>query len=216
MNTALRRALLGSTLLSLALLAALPLQDSDPTGSQSQEPTSISYRGGKYTVDRGHSSIVFHIRHMGVANVWGRFGKFSGTYVLDPEDPSANRIDLEVDTRTVDTNSPDRDEHIKTEAFLSAQKHRYMTFATTSCKETSPGKFHLKGDMTLRGITSPIEVEAELIGAREVPMFQDYRTGLDARFTFKRSDFGMTELISPTTLSDAIVVYVSLEGKQPL
>ena len=84
-----------------------------------------------------------------------------------------------------------------------------MTFESTSCEPTGPNTFRLTGDLTLRGTTREVDADVTVIGAGKT-MFRDYRSGVEARFSFDRNDFGITTY--PGALGAEISVVVSLEG----
>ena len=197
---------LGTLLLPLAV-ALVAAHGSAPAPADDHV---VEYKSGRYEVDAGHSSVLFKIRHVGVSNFYGRFNEVAGRYTLDAEDPSQNTIDFVVDAASVDTNSKDRDAHVKNEDFFHVDEHPTMSFKSTSCEETEPGHFALKGELTLLGVTKEIDVAAHLVGAGEIKMFRDYRSGIEATFTVLRSDFGMTKYMG--ALGDEVTLIVSLEG----
>lgn len=169
----------------------------------------IAFESGRYDVDTVHSSVRFGILHAGVANFYGRFNEMDGRYVLDADDPTQCEITFLVEADSVDTNHPDRDAHLRSDDFFASDRYKRMTFESTSCERTGPNTFRLTGDLTLRDTTEEVTVDATLIGAGKT-QFADYRTGLEARFTLDRTDFGMDKYRAG--LGDEISVFVSLEG----
>ncbi len=197
----LRRA--GALLVPALLSATLLWQVATPA-----EDEAIEVKSGRYAVDAGHSTVLFSITHLGVSNFYGRFNTMDGTYTLDG-DASENSITFLVEAGSVDTNSTDRDAHIRNEDFFDVENHPRMTFDSTSCEKAGPNTLVLKGDLTLRGETREIDVTAEVIGAGGTP-FGDYRSGVEATFTINRHDFGINAYAG--ALGDEISVVVSLEG----
>lgn len=195
--------LLGPTLLLAgALIGPLPQTSGDDT-------TPSEVRAGRYKVDPGHSTVLFKVKHVGVSNFYGRFNKVEGSYTLDPENPQSASITIEIDADSVDTNSADRDGHVKSEEFFDARRHRTIRFESTKVMASETSGFTVTGDLTLRGETREVTFEAQLVGAGDTP-FRDYRSGLETRFTILRSHFGMTA--SMGGIGDEIELLVSLEG----
>lgn len=201
-SASLRRALVA--LVPALLSAAVAWHLAAPV----EDEAAIDVEAGRYAVDAGHSTVRFGIRHAGVANFYGRFNEMSGTYTID-DDPTQNSITFAVEAESVDSNSADRDAHLRNEDFFHVDKYPRMTFDSTSCEAAGPNAFRLKGDLTLRGETNEVEVDVTVIGAGKT-MFRDYRSGVEARFSFDRNDFGITAY--PGALGDEISVVVSLEG----
>lgn len=197
-----RIALLAGTV--LAAVALYPTR----TDAVSQEPAV-------YEVDAVHSSVLFCIRHMSVSKFWGRFNGLSGQYVLDPENPGKSRFDLTVETASVDTNSKDRDEHLRNPDFFNAEAHPKITFKSTGVKQTSENQFEVTGDFTMLGVTKPVTAKVEYIGSAKDP-WGGYRSGWEADFTIQRSAFGMNKYLEENNgvqpLGDDVRLIVAVEG----
>lgn len=163
-----------------------------------------------YDVDTVHSSVVFGIKHVGASRFYGRFNKTSGQFSFDKSDPTKSKFNIEVDADSVDTGVEDRDKHLKSPDFFSTRQFPTITFKSTSLEKQGSG-WKLKGDLTLHGMTKPIEADFEWIGTGE--MRGQKKGGFEARFTFKRSDFGMTKYLEGA-LGDDVRVIVALEGNQ--
>ncbi len=194
---------------TLLIPVTVALVAAHPTPAPADDEV-VEYRSGRYEVDAGHSTVLFKVQHVGVSNFYGRFNEVAGRYTLDAEDPTQNTVDFVVDAASVDTNSRDRDAHVKNEDFFHVDEYPTMTFKSSSCEQTEPGHFAIQGELTLLGQTRSIDLDAHLVGAGEITMFRDYRSGVEARFTIKRSEFGMTKYMG--ALSDEVTLIVSLEG----
>ncbi|MHC5024475.1 MAG: YceI family protein [Planctomycetota bacterium] len=163
-----------------------------------------------FTVDTVHSSMVFKIRHMGVANFMGRFNEISGSYVFDPDDPSSASFDLRIPVTSVDSNSERRDRHLKSPDFFNVAEHPEMTFRSKSVKAHGEDLLRVSGDLTMHGVTKQLSVDMHLIGIGDTA--QGFKSGFETTFTVKRSDFSMDTYVAEGGLGDEVQVTVCLEG----
>jgi hypothetical protein len=116
-----------------------------------------------YSIDQGHSRLGFKIRHF-VSKVPGRFGKYSGTIKLDPENLSTAKLSVEIDTASIDTDHDDRDNHLRGPDFFDVEKHPKMTFESTKVVPKGKDKAIVHGNLTLRGVSKPVELEVDVLG----------------------------------------------------
>ncbi len=147
---------------------------------------------GTWTLDPAHSRIGFSVRHAMVATVRGSFEKFSGTIVIDGTEPAASKAEVTVQADSINTGNPDRDNHLRTNDFLDAPSHETIAFASTGVKAGSDDEdtYVLLGDLTIRGITKPIEITLEFQGIAKDP-FGNTRAGFEGRAAINRKDFGV-------------------------
>jgi len=141
-----------------------------------------------WTIDPAHSNFQFIARHMVVAKVIGRFDRFKGTLELDPERPETGSIDVSVETASVNTNAADRDNHLRSPDFLSVEEFPAMTFQSTGIVVNSPTHLTVNGNLTLRGITKPVVLDARRLGLLTDPWGQS-RILFHVRTTLNRIDF---------------------------
>lgn len=193
------------SLLGPALLLATALASWLPATSHPAVPDAQS---GRYLVDGGHSSAFFGIRHLGVANFYGRFNSISGEVLLDMEDVSKSSIKVSIDPASVDTASKGRDEHILKPELLDVDNFPLMGFTSTKIEAGEPGYWTVTGKLTLHGKSREITFDAGLVGAAKTA-FGDYRVGLEATFSVMRSDYGMDAMLE--NLGDEIRFTLSLE-----
>jgi polyisoprenoid-binding protein YceI len=148
-----------------------------------------------YSVDGVHSGVVFSVRHKGVSNFHGRFNKLDGSFTFDPSDPTSGSFTAEIPVASVDTGNEKRDNHLQAADFFNARQFPVATFESSSVGVTDrPNVYTVAGDLTLHGVTKPIEAELHWIGTgsdrgREL-------AGFDAKFSIKRSDFGITTYLA--------------------
>lgn len=146
--------------------------------------TTTALATGTWNVDAAHSEVGFVVRHLGLAKVRGRFNSFSGTLQVG-DDPATSSLTAAVDLSSVDTNQADRDAHLKGTDFFNVETHPRMTFQSTSLSETS-----MAGDLTINGISHPIEFDLELNGVTADP-YGNTKAGFSASGEIKRSEYGI-------------------------
>src|ERR1700712_2288875 len=121
-----------------------------------------------FKIDASHSEVSFKIKHLMITNVTGHFNKFEGTIESDKEDFSDAKISFEADIASIDTKSPDRDTHLKGDDFFKAEEFPKLTFVSTGFKKIDGEEYLLTGDLTLRGVTKPVELKVEYGGTEQV------------------------------------------------
>jgi len=163
-----------------------------------------------YEIDPVHASLIFRIKHLGVANFYGMFTDMAGTYRYDPEKPQENHVDVTVKTASISTANKARDEHLRGADFFDVEKHPEMRFVSREWKKTGEHTYDVIGDLTLLGVTKPVTARVEFSGEGE-GMQGEYRTGFEATFDIRRSEFGMTKYL-PILLGDEVRIILSVEG----
>ena len=152
--------------------------------------TPVTIPTGTYSVDPAHSRVEFAVRHLGIATVRGHFGSFAGTVEL-ADDLSSARGYGSVEAASVDTQEPQRDEHLRSPDFFDVERFPQITFASTEIRALDEDRFEVVGELTLHGVTREITLTAELQGTETDPWGNE-RVGLEVRGQLSRSDFGMT------------------------
>jgi len=142
-----------------------------------------------YTIDPAHSQVGFKIRHI-VSKVPGRFTKFSGTIDGDPANLATAKVSVEIEAASIDTDNEQRDKHLRSADFFDVEKFPKLTFASTEVVPKGPGKATLMGNLTLHGVTKPVEIDVDVLGFSPDP-FGGYRGGFEGRTTINRKDFGI-------------------------
>jgi polyisoprenoid-binding protein YceI len=144
---------------------------------------------GTWAVDPSHSTVEFQVKHMGIANVKGKFNEFAGTLEIG-EDLAAAKATGTVKVASVDTNEAQRDAHLRSPDFFDAETHPELAFASTAIEPVDEETFRITGDLTLHGITRPVTLEAVVQGTDVDPWGND-RVGLEVVGQLKRSDYDM-------------------------
>jgi polyisoprenoid-binding protein YceI len=197
----------------LSLVAAAPaalLLYSVAPAAPAAAPTSPAAAADTYQVDGGHSSVVFKVKHAGTAWFYGTFEGISGQLTVDEADPGKSSIEIEIAAESVDSNSEGRDKHILGPDFLSAKEFPKIGFESTSVKDVGEGNLEVTGTLDFRGIQKPVTAQVEHIGKGEMRGKQI--VGYEARFSFKRSEFGASYGVAEGALGDEVHMIVSLEA----
>jgi polyisoprenoid-binding protein YceI len=141
--------------------------------------------------DLAHSSINFHIRHLMVSKVHGRFSKWSGNLELDEQDLTRSRLDVTIDASSIDTKEDKRDDHLRSADFLEVAVHPNITFRSTAITRAGEDRYSVVGDLTIHGVTRQVTLDVEG-GDRVTDPWGGTRTGFSARTSISRKDFGLT------------------------
>lgn len=153
-------------------------------------PGAIPAQAATWKLDKAHTNVKFHVKHLMVTNVWGRFDTFDGTVNYDPEKPSEASVDVTIDTKSVDTDNEKRDNHLRSADFFEAEKYPEMTFKSTRVVKTDNG-LKVIGDLTIRGITHEIELLVE--GPSQPISFRgSTKVAASATSTIDRTKWGLT------------------------
>lgn len=166
-----------------------------------------------YTIDTkgAHASINFRIQHLGFSWLTGRFDRFSGTYSYDEKAPEASKVSVEIDTTSVNSNHAERDKHLRNTDFLDVEKFPKATFVSKKVEPAGDGKAKIIGDLTLRGVTKEITLDAEYIGGGPDP-WGGNRTGFIGKTNLVLADYGITFNLGPA--SKAVELTLNVEGVQ--
>jgi polyisoprenoid-binding protein YceI len=144
---------------------------------------------GTWTVDPAHTNIEFSVKHLGIATVRGAFKEFEGSFEVGADGRARARGT--VNAASIDTNEDQRDAHLRSEDFFHAEVHPELSFESTEISPLDQDSFLIHGDLTMRGVTRPVVLEAELQGT-EIDLWGNERVALEARGELNRGDWGMT------------------------
>ena len=144
---------------------------------------------GTWDIDASHSDLSFTVRHMGVSNVRGVFSDVTGT-ITTGETPEASRVSARVKVASVNTNDEKRDEHLRTSDFFDAENHPEFTFESTEVVLKDEESGVIRGDLTMRGVTRPVEFDVEFTEVGEDP-WGNQRFGVTGSTSIDRTEFGI-------------------------
>ncbi len=187
-------------------LAALPIFPA----ARAQTTKGPGDAAAGFDIDPVHSNIIFSINHLGVSTFYGRINSPSGEFHIDAANPAASSFQISAKAENVDTNSANRDKHLKSGDFFDAKQFPELTFRSTAVSRTSKSTYAVTGDITVHGVTRSINVTIEHIGTKDTRM--GTRSGFTTNFTIKRSDFGMGYMVG--MLGDDVTLMIGIEGKK--
>jgi polyisoprenoid-binding protein YceI len=145
---------------------------------------------GTWKADPAHSSVEFSAKHLGIATVRGKFNEFEGTLEVG-EDLASARAYGTVSAASLTTNEDQRDDHLRSEDFFHVEVHPHLSFASTAIRPVGEDSFEIEGELTMRGVTRPITLKAEVQGTESDPWGNE-RVGLEVSGRLNRRDWGMT------------------------
>lgn len=168
-----------------------------------------------WTIDPGHSSAQFTVRHMVVSNVRGEFDGPTGTVTFDPADLHTLKVDASFDTKSVNTRNADRDKDLRSDLFFDVAKFPKMTFKSKRAEPGAAGHLKLIGDLTIKGVTKEVTLEVEGPSPEIKDIWGERRIGATATTTLDRRQFGLVynRMLEGggAVVGDAITVTIDLE-----
>jgi polyisoprenoid-binding protein YceI len=164
-----------------------------------------------YTVDASHSRLGFTIKHMGISDFNGNFGKFETKITTSKADFSDAVVELSADVNTINTGNEMRDGHLKGEDFFETEKFPTLTFKSTSFKLIEGKNYKIEGDLSLHGVTKKVTLDAVHCGNVENPQSKKTVAGFKITGVVKRSEFGIGAGYPAPGLSDEVNLIADLE-----
>jgi len=153
----------------------------------------------RWTFEPGHTAAEFRVRHMMVTYVRGHFKNVHGMLEFDPARPALSRVEAVIDARGLWSGEPERDAHLKGPDFLDVERFPEITFTGTRVRLRGPSEAVVGGDLTIRGVKKPVEMEVHHLGQWQTPWWEDgvdkgpkTRAGFAATARINRHDFGVS------------------------
>ncbi len=175
--------------------------------------TATAITTGTWALDPTHTEIGFTVRHI-MSKVRGKFETFEGT-VVTADDVTDSRVDVSVDLNSINTGTADRDNHLRSSDFFEVENHPTMTFASTGVVEKAPGELVVQGDLTIKGVTKPLELAVEVLGEGGDP-WGGTRVGVEATGLISRKEFGIDFNIplegGKVVIGDKISIVINAEA----
>ncbi|MGQ9366793.1 YceI family protein [Azospirillum sp. ST 5-10] len=165
-----------------------------------------------YTVDPGHTQVAFAVNHLGFNVYHGLIGGSTGTLTLDPARPESASVAIEIPLAEVVTTSPELTDHLKTADFFDVANHPTATFRSTSVTVDGT-RARIAGDLTLRGVTRPVELDARFVGAGMNPMHKTLTAGFEATTSIRRSAFGIAFALP--AVADQVDLAITVAFEKP-
>ena len=142
-----------------------------------------------WTIDKEHSTVSFQVRHF-LTKVRGQFDAFQGTVQMDPQHPETGAVEFSIDAKSIDTDAPKRDEHLRSPDFFDVANNPQITFKSKKVVPLAAGRFAVAGTLTMRGISREVTLPVEVLGTTKDP-WGNVRAGFATALTLNRKDYGI-------------------------
>jgi polyisoprenoid-binding protein YceI len=166
------------------------------------------------TIDKAHSEATFQVRHL-VTKVRGRFADFAGTIQLDETQPDRSSVSVTIQAISIDTNTPDRDQHLRSEDFFHVEKFPTITFVSTRVTKTAADQYSVTGTLTIRGVSREVTLAVTSLGTAKDP-WGNLKAGFETELTINRKDYGLVWNASLETggflVGDEVKVSLSIQA----
>lgn len=144
-----------------------------------------------WQIDPTHSHVEFAVKHLMIATVKGRFADVQGSVIASDDDPTDAKIEVTIGTASIDTRQEQRDTHLRSPDFLDVERFPTITFRSRRIEAQKGDEFRIIGDLTIRGITREVTLDAEHTGRARDPWGND-RAAFTATTKVNRKEFGLT------------------------
>jgi len=167
-----------------------------------------------WKIDNAHSLVEFSVRHMMISTVRGRFERFSGTVEFNENDPAASSVDVQIEAASINTNEPQRDNHLRSADFFEAETYPYLSFKSTRVEKVDENNGRIYGDLTIRNVTRPVVLEIEYNGQAKSP-WGTTSAGFTANTKINRKEWNLVWNQALETggvlVGDEIKIHIELE-----
>lgn len=171
----------------------------------------------QWQIDPNHSSANFSVRHLMVATVRGTLGPVSGIVEYDGKDVRSIKADVTIDLKGITTQNASRDEDLRSDHFFDVAHHPAIKFKSKRIEPGSGGAFKMIGDLTIRGTTKEVVLDAEVPSPVSKGM-KGFVTGTSATTKIKRFEYGLkyNEMVeSVPVVSDDVTITIDIEIGRP-
>jgi len=171
--------------------------------------TSVSTQAAEYKVDveGAHAFVQFKIKHLGYSWLLGEFNTFDGNFAYDAKAPNQAKINIEIDTKSLDSNHAERDKHLKGNDFLNVKKFPKANFVSKNIKFSDDTNAIVTGDFTLKGVTKTISFPISKIGEGQDP-WGGYRVGFTGTTSLKLTDYGIDYNLGPASTHVEMALHI--------
>ena len=183
--------------LSLLLICSAFLVSCDRLLTPDFNTDVTELRGGAYTLDPDHATLLWKINHLGFSTFIGRFNDFDATLDFDPENIESSQVEVVINTAGLDINNEEFAEELRGDAWFNVEPFPQAVFRSTSFIEAiDEDSFVFTGDLTLLGVTAPVDLEINFHGGGRNFLTRSYTLGFSASTSFLRSDYGLDRFTS--------------------
>lgn len=172
-----------------------------------------------WQLDKSHSSVNFSVRHMMISTARGRFEDFDGTFEINEADPAQSKIDIQIQTASINTKDDQRDGHLKSPDFFDVEKYPAITFKSKRVEKAGGQNYRLVGDLTIKDVTKEVTLDVEYAGQAKSP-WGTVSAGFTAQTKINRKDWNLTWNVALETggmlVGEDVTISIELElVKQP-
>lgn len=163
-----------------------------------------------YQIDKVHSQVHASVLHMGFSNSTARFNVKEGSIRFDATDVASAKVDATLNVAGISLGDATWQEHVSADKWFNVAAFPEARFVSTKVEKTGDKTMTVSGDLTLKGVTLPVTLQATLNQAGPHPMSKKPALGISANGSIKRSDFGISEYLGP--VSDEVQIRIELEA----
>ena len=142
-----------------------------------------------YQIDRAHSEATFQVRHL-ITKVRGRFAEFDGTITFAADNAAASSVVFTIQTKSIDTNQAQRDEHLRSADFFDVEKFPLLTFTSTGVVARGDQQFDVTGELTIRDVSKTVTLPVSYLGGAKDPWGAD-KVAFETEITLNRKEYGL-------------------------
>lgn len=164
----------------------------------------------RYDIDKPHAQIVFSWSHFGFAKNTAMFAGFDGVIMFDEDEPTNSSVEVSIPVMSVITGSDRRNETFQDDRFFDSANHPNITFKSTSIHQTALDSAYIHGDLTIRGTTLSVTLDAVMRKKGTNPVYKKEVIGFEATTTLLRTDYGVSHFAP--AMGDSIDIHISIEG----
>jgi polyisoprenoid-binding protein YceI len=183
-----------------------------PVSAQPAQVPAARIAAGTYVVDANHTQVVWSVDHFGFSRLYGMVGGMSGDLQIDPARPSQAKVQIDIPLSGLTVSSPGFAKHLQTADLFDTAKFPTARFVSRSVAVRGQ-QATITGDLTLRGVTKPLTLQARFHGAGANPMNKKPTVGFSATGTLKRSDFGLGYAVP--AVSDEVKLEITAAFEKP-
>jgi polyisoprenoid-binding protein YceI len=159
--------------------------------SSSSAPVAASPTSTRWAIDASHSEVGFRVRHMMVSWTRGKFDRFSGMVELDEKDLSKSKVEVSIEAASINTNTADRDAHLRSADFFDAEKFPALKFKSTRVEPGVGGALVVHGDLEIRGVSQPVALHVDALSPAAKDPWGGTRRGTRAVTRLNRKEYGL-------------------------
>jgi len=159
------------------------------------QPELSKLKAGAYSLDKTHARLLFKVTHLGLSTYVGRFNEFDASLEFDPENINAAKLSAVIEVGSLDINDAGLKDDLMGRSWFNQSAYPQAVFESTSVRSVDGNDFVFSGDLTWRGVTKLILVNATFNGGANNILSGKYTLGFSAKASFSRSDFGMDKFV---------------------